>query len=98
MGLQFVLYSHHLELLYQVASTGIEFRFNCALTYQRLRNGFTNPNKFDIQMILCFWIIASGIELCYHVDRVVLPLDMVDNSTGPCEGILSWMFVIEQSG
>ncbi len=26
MGLQFVLYSHHLELLYQVASTSIEFR------------------------------------------------------------------------
>jgi len=26
MGLQFVLYSHHLEQLYQVASTSIEFR------------------------------------------------------------------------
>ncbi len=28
MGLQFVLYSHHLELLYQVASTSIVFRVN----------------------------------------------------------------------
>jgi hypothetical protein len=26
MGLQFVLSSHHIELLYQVASTSIEFR------------------------------------------------------------------------
>ena len=57
-----------LEQIDQVASTGIEFRFNSALTYQRSRNGFTNPDKFDIQMILCYWIIASGIELCYNVD------------------------------
>jgi len=38
------------------------------------------------------------MRACAQHPKAVQPLDMVDKSFSPCEGISRWMFVIGQSG